>query len=72
MDKQKIDPALLRKGRLIAEHEFSALSVEMSNELLKKLGSDVVVDTKMTLTEIYNIAEPEFKGEDKTESKIGF
>jgi hypothetical protein len=72
MDKQKIDPALLRKGRLIAEHEFSALSVEMSNELLKKLGSDVVVDTKMTLTEIYNIAEPEFKEEVKSKPKIGF
>jgi hypothetical protein len=72
MDKRKIDPALLRKGRLIAEHEFKALSVEMSNELLKKLGSDITTDTPMTLTEIYNIAEPEFKEEAKPKPKIGF
>jgi hypothetical protein len=72
MDKQKIDPALLRKGRLIAEYEFKELSVDMSNTLLKKLGSDVKTDKPMTLTEIYNIAEPEFKEEVQSKPKIGF
>jgi hypothetical protein len=72
MDKQKIDPALLRKGRLIAEYEFKELPTDMSNTLLKKLGSDVKADKPMTLTEIYNIAEPEFKEEVKIKPKIGF
>jgi hypothetical protein len=54
MDKKKIDPALLRKGRLIAEHKFEALSVEDSNRLLKHLGINHTTDKPMTLTEIYN------------------
>jgi hypothetical protein len=34
MDKKKIDEALLRKGRLIAEHKFDALPVEDSQALI--------------------------------------
>jgi SpoVK/Ycf46/Vps4 family AAA+-type ATPase len=35
MKREKIDQALLRKGRLIAEHKFTKLSVEETNNLLK-------------------------------------
>lgn len=71
MDKAKIDTALLRKGRLIAEHKFDALSIEDSNELLKHLGKQPNATKPMTLTEIYNVEEEEFKSEDKY-SPIGF
>jgi len=71
MDKAKIDSALLRKGRLIAEHKFDALPIEDSNNLLKHLGKKHVTDKPMTLTEIYNIEEAEYKSEDKY-SPIGF
>ena len=71
MDKAKIDSALLRKGRLIAEHKFDALPIEDANNLLKHLGKKHVTDKPMTLTEIYNIEEAEYKSEDKY-SPIGF
>ncbi len=71
MDKAKIDSALLRKGRLIAEHKFDALPIDDANNLLKHLGKDYVATKPMTLTEIYNIGEEEYKSEDKY-SPIGF
>jgi SpoVK/Ycf46/Vps4 family AAA+-type ATPase len=71
MDKAKIDSALLRKGRLIAEHKFDALPIEDTNRLLKELGKQTVSNKPMTLTEIYNVEEEEFKSEDKY-SPIGF
>jgi hypothetical protein len=71
MDKEKIDSALLRKGRLIAEHKFDKLNVEDTNILIKHLGMDNVVDKGMTLADIYNINTEQFKTvEDKP--KIGF
>jgi hypothetical protein len=71
MDKAKIDSALLRKGRLIAEHKFDALPIEDANNLLKHLGKEANATKPMTLTEIYNIEEAEYKSEDKY-SPIGF
>jgi len=71
MDKAKIDSALLRKGRLIAEHKFDALPIEDANNLIKHLGKNYVTTKPMTLTEIYNLEETEYKSEDKY-SPIGF
>jgi hypothetical protein len=71
MDKAKIDSALLRKGRLIAEHKFDALPIEDANNLLKHLGKEANASKPMTLTEIYNVDEAEYKSEDKY-SPIGF
>ncbi len=71
MDKAKIDSALLRKGRLIAEHKFDALPIDDANNLIKHLGKDHVATKPMTLTEIYNLDEAEYKSEDKY-SPIGF
>jgi hypothetical protein len=71
MDKAKIDSALLRKGRLIAEHKFDALPVDDANALLKHLGKEENATKPMTLTEIYNVDEEEFKSEDE-KPKIGF
>jgi hypothetical protein len=71
MDIGKIDEALLRKGRLIAQHEFKELDVEQSNKLLKELKSDYITEEPMTLTQIYNVKEEEFKTK-KKDTKIGF
>ncbi len=70
MSKEKIDQALLRKGRLICEHKFELLSVENSNKLLKHLGKEKTVDKPMSLADIYNIDEDLVRVENKT--KIGF
>ncbi len=71
MDRKKIDTALLRKGRLIAEHKFDKLNVDDTNKLIKHLGMDHVATDDMTLTEIYNLQEVEYKAAD-TKRKIGF
>jgi len=72
MDKKKIDEALLRKGRLIAEHKFDALPTDDSQALIDHLGFDYKTDKPMTLTEIYNLSEVEYKSEDKGRTTIGF
>ena len=72
MDKRKIDEALLRKGRLIAEHEFGKLSIEDSNAVLNHLKIPYEASKPMTLTEIYNVNEAEYKSEEKGKSTIGF
>jgi hypothetical protein len=70
MKREKIDQALLRKGRLIAEHKFENLSVEDTNRLLKHIDKDVTTDTPMSLADIYNIDVEVFRASNK--SKIGF
>lgn len=70
MKREKIDSALLRKGRLIAEHKFENLSIEDSNKLLKYLNKDHVVDKPTSLADLYNIDVEVFKASNK--SKIGF
>ncbi len=71
MDRKKIDTALLRKGRLIAEHKFDKLNVNDANKLIKHLGMDHIATDDMTLTEIYNLQEVEYKSEEP-KRKIGF
>lgn len=71
MDRKKIDTALLRKGRLIAEHKFGKLNVDDANKLIKHLGMDHIAADDMTLTEIYNLQEVEYKAEE-SKRKIGF
>lgn len=71
MRKEKIDKALLRKGRLIAEHRFTNLTIDESNKLLKHIGKDKTVNTSMSLADIYNIDSEDMRV-DKTDIKIGF
>jgi len=70
MKREKIDPALLRKGRLIAEHKFEKLSVENTNKLLKHLEKDYTSTEEMALADIYNVDVEFYKTNNK--SKIGF
>jgi len=69
--RDRIDKALLRKGRLIAEWKFDALSVEASNNILKSIGREPIATKPMTLTEIYNMDEEEFVIQQER-PKIGF
>jgi ATP-dependent 26S proteasome regulatory subunit len=71
MKREKIDQALLRKGRLIVEHKFTKLSVDETNKLLKSLKKDFVSKEEMCLADIYNIDTEIFKSNDKS-TKIGF
>lgn len=69
--RERIDKALLRKGRLIAEWKFEPLDVDHSNKLLKKLKKEYVTDVPMTLTDIYNFEE-ELNVVQSDLGKIGF
>ena len=70
MRREKIDQALLRKGRLIAEHKFEKLNIEETNKLLQHLGKDFVSKESMALADIYNVDVEVFKSNKK--SKVGF
>lgn len=54
----RIDPALLRRGRLIARYEFGKLSVGKAEALARKLGHTEPVTEAMTLASIYHSEEP--------------
>lgn len=68
VERTKIDPALLREGRLLVEHHFGPLSPDDSDRLLKHLGKPELHKT-MTLAEIYNV--PPVRTE-KEERIVGF
>lgn len=72
MDKRKIDTALLRKGRLIAEHRFDKLSLEETQRLVDHFKYGITVKEGMTLTDVYNINDTEYKSENDYMQKIGF
>ena len=53
-DLTKIDKALLRKGRLIAEWKFDRLNLADSRRLAKHLGIKDKINEPKTLAELYN------------------
>ena len=70
-DISKIDSALLRKGRLIAEYKFKELTVEKCNKYLQSTDREFRVDKPYSLAELTNIDIKELKEQDK-QTKIGF
>ena len=60
-----IDPALMRKGRLVAKYNFDILSLEKTNNLLNKLGKPES-DKPMLLSEIYNLDTVSYESKPKT------
>lgn len=70
-DLSKVDAALLRKGRLIAQYEFKELETEKAQKLSDKLGFKTIITSPMTLTDIYNQHEKVFENK-KNRVSIGF
>ncbi|GAA4313870.1 AAA family ATPase [Nibribacter koreensis] len=56
----RVDKALLRKGRLIANYEFRPLSAEKSDRLLMALGHSSK-DEDMSLADIFNYEDKDFE-----------
>ena len=69
-DISKIDLALLRKGRLLTEYEFTNLSVDKANKLAKHINIDVTFIDPQPLSEIYNYLDKGHTVTKKTD--IGF
>jgi hypothetical protein len=68
-DIERIDKALLRKGRMVAKYSFAALSAEKTTALAKKLGHENV-EGSLTLADIFGYDKLEFKN--TNQRKIGF
>ncbi|MBJ2187801.1 MAG: AAA family ATPase [Muribaculaceae bacterium] len=65
-----MDPALLRKGRLVARYEFKSLTPDKVNHLIEKEGLDIPEATSpMTLAEIYNFDKADYA---QTRRSAGF
>lgn len=74
-DRQDIDEALLRRGRLKAEYSFQGLKQNEAKKLIKKLDIDIKAEDNMTLADIYYAkSDEELIGNIKTleKPKIGF
>ncbi len=66
-----IDPALLRKGRLIARYEFKPLATIKTQHLLIEMKIPYSVEKELTLAEIFNIKEQHLDYIERKEN-IGF
>jgi len=65
----RLDKALLRKGRMIAKYKFSPLAPEKTAALARKLGHDNVTGS-LTLADIFGLDKPGFN--QVTQKAIGF
>ncbi len=71
-ERMKTDPALHRKGRLIAEHYFDRLPVKEARKLIEHLKFDHGVQNPMTLAEIYHLHDSQPRHEKPASPRIGF
>jgi hypothetical protein len=74
-DRNLIDPALLRRGRMKAEYKFNRLSIERTQALFDKLDYDENVSEPMTLADIFN-HNKQYSNEEREQNKpkrtVGF
>jgi len=70
--RDRIDKALLRKGRLITEHEFKELPEDNVKRLFEKLNIKKEVTKPLTLTEIYNHKEGDAESKEEPRKFMGF
>lgn len=70
--RDKVDKALLRKGRLHYEHKFDKLSINDSQNLIEHLNKKYTVSEPMSLAEIYNIDKDNNHKDETINKKIGF
>lgn len=71
-DRNLIDSALLRKGRLKAEYRFDKLETNRAQSLADKLKKDMKITEATTLADIFNYEEQYSNNERKDKRAIGF
>ena len=71
-DLKKIDPAVLRKGRLKVKYEFKELAAEKVKALADKLGINIPEIKPMPLCEIYNFEHDNGVKPEPERKRVGF
>lgn len=71
-DIEKIDEALLRKGRTQIFYEFKPLETDKCNALLLERGVETKVSEPTTIADIYNFEVENLKSSVNKTQKIGF
>lgn len=71
-DVGKIDPALMRKGRLYFEYKFDKLTKSECKDLAKFMGISRPIDEDMTLAEFFNIEDNKCEAGSFEERRMGF
>lgn len=69
--REKIDKALLRKGRLHYEYKFDELEIEDAQNLVSTFNKNYIVKKPMSLAEIYNL-EHDNNHKEQERARIGF
>ncbi len=67
----QIDPAILRKGRLISRYHFKALAPDKANTLLKEKGIENTTSEPLTLAEIFNYNDRD-QSKNRLMNQVGF
>lgn len=71
-DLKKIDPAVLRKGRLKVKYEFKELAEDRVKALADKLGINIPEIKPMPLCEIYNFEHDNGVKPEAPRKRVGF
>jgi hypothetical protein len=71
-DLHKIDPALLRKGRLISRYYFTELETEKAKKLATQLGMKKIINQPITLADLFSEEDGEDLNIGPVQKKIGF
>lgn len=71
IERDQIDPAFMREGRLIAEYRFEKLKKDKANALCSKLGLEPDFTDDASLAEVYNKNKKRIASKSKN-LKIGF
>jgi hypothetical protein len=69
---KKVDPALLRKGRLYLEYRFGELSIEDGQRLADYCELGVKIDKEMALADIFNYHKENTSTKSFEDRPIGF
>lgn len=70
-DLSRIDPAILRKGRLKIKYEFGKLKAQKVQKLAAKLGKTIPNGSDLPLCDVYSYGVDN-NGEQKSRPKVGF
>lgn len=71
-NRNLVDPALLRKGRLRSEYHFKKLSIDRSQQLMDTLGHECDVEEEMSLADIFNYQKQYSNKVEEKKRSVGF